>query len=703
MALITGEKYSEVIKISDPAAVASRVVFVTFMGNQGPYPGCLSTGYDIKFSTVAAPTVALANYRLRFSYPDGTVAKGNFFAQYMVLVPADLVGDLLVQWGHAAATDTSDYWAVHQLPSGSDCSALEVWQMTEAANFTGAVSGTVLTLSGDTTHRQYDDQPFAKRSLRISAGASPPAKTTRLGMYTNTTGYAQADAGFLDTPPSNLCVNFGFYAGSATTGDIIGKYSDANNYWRLEQITGSKLKLTFVKSGTSTVFTSEALNNYTNAAMITIQMGDAGLELLINGCPIYRNAAVTGVWGSGSGGRLTIGGRDTGAGVTNKCPDLMVMTLGIYARRLTYGELGYLSYHCRPPLRLTTMADKIQFQKVLVDGTGTGEANKVQEFDYLGVVNGVHHAIYHGGGGGTDQIFHMTGASVTTLARDGNAGVLGGGVNGEASATLAVAGHRIGDAFLLMYNTNNVSANLKYAITTDFVTFSTPATLIAKRTGDWPVGLTNTFIDDDGSQIVLLNEGVGVGAGYVTGAARGPDLLHLTLDASVNNGVQFTTSSISNSLMYSGGFGANNGNNSFLATQSGGPFVYRSANGVRNVFYHGMAGAYLTVSMTFVYMRRTVDYINYEESPTEVILGPMTEIVASADQFADFCITDLDGTINPVAWGEFFNNAGGISKIAQFTISASSIQAFVTDSINATVAASSGSPISRVPRVNRLG
>lgn len=684
MSLISGEKYSEVVKISNPSAVAGRVVFVTFMGSQGPYPGCLSTGYDIKFSTVAAPTTALSNYRLRFSYPDGTVAKGNFFAQYMVLVPANSVGDLLVQWGDGSATDTSSYWAVHQLPNAADCNALEVWPMTESGNFTGTVGGVVLTISGDTTHRRYDDQPFAKRSARIVSGPDPVNNSTVLGMYTNTTGYAQADAGFLDTPPPNLCINFGFF-GSGVTGDILGKYSDANNYFRLEYVSGNLLKLTLAKAGVVTTFTTLALTNYTDTAMITIQMGDAGLELLINSCPVYRNTAVTGTWGAGSGGKLTLGGRDTGSGVSNKCAAIMVMTLAVYARRLTYGELGYLSYHCRPPTGLTTMADKIHYQRVLVDGTGSGENGLVQEFEYLGAVNGVHHAIYHGGSSG--QIFHMTGADVSTLVRDGNGAVLGGGVNGESLGTLAIAGHRTGDAFIITYNNTNASSNLKYTVTSDFVTFSTPATLVAKRTGDWPAGNTNAAFDDGGAQLTLLIEGVGVGTGtYTTGAARGPDWLHLTLDASTNNGTLFTTASPTNSLMFSGGFGANNGNNSFVATQSGGPFIWAAPNGIRHVFFHGHAGMfYSSAGNTFIYMRKTVDYINYAESPTEVIMGPLTEVLAGADQLADFCITDLNGTIVPIAWGEFFYNSGATSVIAQFTFSASGIQDFVTDSPNASL------------------
>jgi hypothetical protein len=669
--MISGEKWSQEIRINQLADVAGRQIIVNFGPLDLPFAACRADGFDVKF-TLADGVTAVPFYRLRW------VATG--FAQFMLKLPADIAGNPLVQWGDAAAADVSSFQNTVSLPNGADCDALACWPMTESGTFVDTVAGVSLTISGNTTHRNLSDLGFARRPARITQQGGDPAwaSDTACGMYTNTTGFAQADAGFLDAPPASGSIHFYSWCGGGAYGTVLSKYSDANNFLRLEFIAGNKYRLTKKNAGVTNTFTSTTVTDFGNTALLSIQWGSGGFEFLIHGTPVYRDPADTGAWGSGATGRFTLGGYDTGT-VGDKLQSFMVMTLTVHSRRLTYGEIGHKCYLMRPPLNLRTQAEKLQYRSVANDAAAAWEAGLVQELTMLGSVAGVFHAIYHGGV--TGQVGHMTSPDRVTWTKDANNPVLGGGVHGEAGETLAVNGGRMGDGFWVSY-CNTFTGALKKAITADFVSFSTPTTVLAVRAADWPLGNTNAFGYQSGQQFLMAVEGVnsvsGVAGQFTIGMARGHDIDHLTLDASVTDGAGFKTSpATSLSLMYGG-------NNLYPLTQTGGPFVWVAPSGLQHFWVHGDAGKYQTSSCTFIYHRSTWDGVNFFEHPNDVVLAAMREITASADQAADPYLDDLGGTGAAMLWCEMFFNAGPASKIAQFVYSGN-LQSLVADSPRAEV------------------
>lgn len=612
---------------------------------------------------------------VRFTDKDGNplnffrfqgVNDGNYvIAQYQVDMPTDGSGYFLKLYGDNAATDLSNSETTFKLPNIADADALHVWQTTESGStFANSGTGSALTLLGNASHRNLSDMGWAMVPIRIAVMGAGISWTGTCGFDSNTTGYARTTTNF-NAPASGAIGTWVFVGG---LGTILEWKTDANNYLRLELLSGNLLHVLKVSAGVTTtdMTTVNAITGYGNTWLFGINYGTSyGLEVLLSGAPIMRNAADTSGWGTGANARLNIGARDDG---TNIMQSSIFCTAFVHARPLTYGEWGHRCMHMRIPSNLSTQADKLTYYGVAIDGLATGEDGSAQEWSVSEDRNsdGVYDAFWHARFLNPCTVFHGTTSDRLQITRDtAHNPILGFGAGGEASGTFAVNTISIGQTNLVGYvHGFNTASAFTVASTIDGHTMTAPTAILSPRTsGTWPLGFGNIHIVKNGTGWLAFCEGITSNGTFEVGCARGTSLSNLSLDSD---------SARSACLTY--GFG-----NTAPEVQTGGPFAWPGYDGCFHLWMHGYTGLFISGSYSIIFCRRTYDGIHFYSGPNDIVLGVQNQVISTAEQVGDAHVHDARGAGPMRFWCEVLDNGLGLSKIIVFTYEGN-IQQFVTDS-----------------------
>jgi hypothetical protein len=545
--------------------------------------------------------------------------------QIMVKLSTPAPKILYIHAGNGVASSVSDFQATVTRPSqrSTHLSGFHWNNAPFSASEPSFVTGApAMTIVGGVTPKVTSEANGFRRTTRRLVTDSI-TWTDYGGIQPNgTTGYAYTSgASWIDTAPASGEINYWSYNSNGSAGTVMSWASSATNYLR-HTFDGTSHVFTKVVGGVTT--STHTVNIGVDLCHhFSIAWGVDGFQVAIDGVSKFWKASDTSVWAGGASVRLAFGATYVGGAASSFIGGCIIGFVEIHNRRLTALERGCLVYQI-PPIpgigfqeRLTRYASNPTLAPTL-----PGEGDIVQEFSDF-KIGEQFVRFYHAGLEGQDKLYRAT--STDGLNWTGKTHVYGLGVGGEANGPLAVNVHGpfIIDSvstLVLTYTLNFATGTLKYATSTDDgVTWTYQGDMLTRRIdGTWPSGFGNTKIRQVGTQFQMKIEGIHPTNGaWKIGWAYGTTLAGMIMnaEASPSSSLAFRTKSDLGST---------------LGTASG-PFEIKIGD-TEHVLLHGDPW---TTLPTNIYLKSTVNRIDFIEHPGEMFYENNQQTLDNSDQVAD--------------------------------------------------------------------